>query len=100
MITIFAKLQAAEGKEDEFRSAIETMVAAVSENEPDVMKYALHEVDGSTGTFLLHEVYANDEALKAHGQTDHMKAFGQTLKGISGGRPEISRVTQITDVER
>jgi quinol monooxygenase YgiN len=100
MIIIFAKLQAAEGKEDEFRSAIETMVAAVSENEPDVMKYALHEVDGSPGTFLLHEVYANDEALKAHGQTDHMKAFGQTLKGISGGRPEISRVTQITDVER
>ena len=100
MITIFAKLQAAEGKEDEFRSAIETMVAAVSENEPDVMKYALHEVDGSPGTFLLHEVYANDEALKAHGQTDHMKAFGQTLKGISGGRPEISRVTQITDGER
>ncbi|MEE2875200.1 MAG: putative quinol monooxygenase [Chloroflexota bacterium] len=100
MITIFAKLQAAEGKEDEFRSAIETMVAAVSENEPDVMKYALHEVDSSPGTFLLHEVYANDEALKAHGQTDHMKAFGQTLKGISGGRPEISRVTEITDVKR
>ena len=100
MITIFAKLQASEGKEDEFRSAIETMVAAVSENEPDVMKYALHEVDSSPGTFLLHEVYANDEALKAHGQTDHMKAFGQTLKGISGGRPEISRVTEITDVKR
>ena len=100
MITIFAKLQAAEGKEDEFRSAIETMVAAVSENEPDVMKYALHEVDGSPGAFILHEVYANDEALKAHGQTDHMKAFGQTLKGLSGGRPEISRVTEITDVKR
>jgi len=29
-----------------------------------------------------------------------MKAFGQTLKGISGGRPEISRVTEITDVKR
>ena len=100
MITIFAKLQAAEGKEAEFRSAIETMVAAVSDNEPDVMKYALHEVDGSPGTFLLHEVYANDEALKAHGQTDHTKAFGQTLKGISGARPEISRVTEITDVQR
>ncbi len=100
MITIFAKLQATEGKEDEFRSVIETMVAAVSENEPDVMKYALHEVDGSPGAFFLHEVYANDEALKAHGQTDHMKAFGQTLKGISGGRPEISRVTEITDVKR
>ena len=46
MITVFAKLQAAEGKEEEFRSAIETMVAAVSEHEPDVMKYALHEVAG------------------------------------------------------
>ena len=39
MITIIAKLTAAEGTADEMRAALETMVAGVETNEPDVAAY-------------------------------------------------------------
>ncbi len=86
MNAVIAKLTAAEGKEAEMRAALETMVKAVSDNEPGVLKY---------------ELYETSEAQQAHGQTDHMKAFGAALGGgLSAGRPELTRLEHIAGVSR
>ena len=35
------------------------------------------------------EIYASDEALKAHGGTDYFKAAGAAMGPTMAGRPEI-----------
>lgn len=100
MSIIIAKLTAAPGKEAEMRAELEKMVAAVDKNEPGVTQYSLHATDGEPGVFWFYEEYASDEAQQAHGQTDHMKAFGAALRDIAGGRPEVMRMTKIAGVSR
>lgn len=100
MNAVIAKLTAAEGKEAEMRAALETMVKAVSDNEPDVSKYELHTDPENPAVFYFYELYDNAEAQEAHGKTEHMKALGAALGGISAGRPEITRLEHIAGVER
>ena len=57
MITTIAKLTAAEGKADEMRAALETMVAAVDANEPGVSVYSLHTVADEPNVFYFYEQY-------------------------------------------
>ena len=98
MITIVAKLKAQEGKQDELRKALTTMVDAVKANEPDVPTYSLHTSNDDPTLFLFYEQYASAEAQAAHGKTDHMKALGGSLAGVLDGRPEIEMYTQIAGV--
>ena len=98
MITVIAKLQSQPGKEAEMRAALEKMVAAVKANEPDVPKYELLTSDEDPTVFYFYEQYANEEAQKAHGATDHMKQLGADLGGVAGARPEITRLTWIAGV--
>jgi quinol monooxygenase YgiN len=98
MITIVAKLQAVEGKEGELKSILSDMVGKVKANEPDVPTYSLHVSDEDPTLFLFYEQYANDQALKDHGVTDHMKAMGASLQGLLAGRPVIERYTQVAGV--
>ena len=100
MITIIAKVQAREGKESEMLAALEKMVAAVSTNEPAVSKYELHQDVENPTIFYFYEQYDNDEALKSHGVSEHMKQLGIDLKGVAGARPEITRVTWIAGIDR
>ena len=98
MITIVAKLQAEAGKEAELEAALMEMVGAVKTNEPDVPTYSLHVADDDPTLYLFYEQYANADAQKAHGETDHMKTLGSSLQGLLAGRPEIGRYTQIAGV--
>lgn len=100
MITVIARLTAAEGKADEMRAALETMVGNVDANEPGVLAYSLHTVDDDPNVFYFYEQYENAEAQQAHGQTEHMAALGGALRELAGARPEIIRCTQIAGVNR
>ncbi len=101
MNALIAKLTAAEGKEAEMRAALETMVKAVSDNEPGVLKYELHTDPENPAVFYFYELYETPEAQQAHGKTDHMKAFGAALGGgLSAGRPELTRLEHIAGVDR
>jgi quinol monooxygenase YgiN len=100
MITIVAKLQAQPGKEEEMKAALTRMVEAVDASEPDVRAYSLHQVDDEPATFYFYEQYGSPEALAGHRETEHMRALGAALRDLSAGRPEITRMTQITGVTR
>jgi quinol monooxygenase YgiN len=99
MITVVAKLKAAEGKESELRAVLEEMVGNVKVHEAGkVPTYSLHTADADPRLFLFYEQYANAEAVAEHGTTDHMKAMGGKLRGLLDGRPEIERYTEIAGV--
>jgi quinol monooxygenase YgiN len=38
------------------------------------------------------ELYADAEAVAAHGASEHFKAAGAGFKGLMGGAPEITRM--------
>jgi len=99
VITVIAKLQAGEGKADELRAVLEEMIANVKQHEAgQAVTYSLHTTSEDASLFMFYEQYASEAAFAAHGQTDHMKAFGAKLGGLIGGRPVIERYTQIAGV--
>lgn len=98
MITVVAKLKAAEGKQDELKAALSTMVANVKANEPGVKAYSLHVADNDPTQFMFYEQYADAAAFEAHSKTEHMKALGASLAGLLAGRPEIERYTFLEGV--
>lgn len=100
MITVLAKLTAQPGKEAEMQAALEKMVGDVSSAEPGVATYRLHTVEGEPSVFYFYEQYADDESFTAHNTTDHMKALGMAMREIAAGRPEITRLNVVTDVNR
>ena len=100
MITLTAKLTAAEGKAEAMQAALLHMIAQVQANEPGVMQYAMHSVEGQPGVFLFYEQYADDAAFATHRGTEHMKALGAALADLSAARMEITRLNYIDGVKR
>ena len=101
MITLVAKLTAAEGKADALRTALTDMVANVKANEAGkATAYSLHTSEGDPNTFMFYEQYSGADALEAHGKTDHMRTMGRALRDQSllAGAPVIERYTQIAGV--
>ena len=100
MITVLAKLTAQPGKEAEMQAELEQMVRKVEANEPGTISYSLHTVEGQPGVFYFYEQYEDEEALQAHGQSEHMKALGATMRDLAASRPEITRLQFVTGLER
>lgn len=99
MITLVAKIQAADGKAAELEAALRTMVAAVAANEQGPMvTYTLHTSDTEPGTFLFYEQYRDAAAMEAHGKTPHMADLRAALGTLTAGRPVAERYTEIARI--
>lgn len=90
MIGVIAKLNVAKGKEAEFEKVMLALAAQVRANEPGNHLYTLCK--DKDGNYVVMELYENEEALAAHGQSAHFKASGAGFKGLMAGAPEISRM--------
>lgn len=100
MITVVAKLPVTPGKEEEVEAAFKTMVAAVKANEKGpVVTYSLHKSVNEPGVYLFYEQYESEDAIAAHGKSEHMAALNGALKGNLAGRPTIERYTKIAGIE-
>lgn len=88
MIVILARFRINEGKEKEALEAMRTMAQRVQEKEPGCLAYVSHRPSADPSEIVFYEVYENDAALGAHGASEHMQAFRQSL-------PELVDVTQI-----
>jgi quinol monooxygenase YgiN len=88
MIVLLARFRIKDGKESEALEAMRTMAQRVRESEPGCLAYIWHRSFAEPSEIVSYEVYENDAALGAHGSSEHMKAFGQSL-------PDIVDVTQI-----
>jgi quinol monooxygenase YgiN len=101
MLTIYAKLTAADGKADELKKALTEMVKNVKEKEAGKTTcYSLHVQNDNPNVFMFYEQYASAEAAEEHGKTDHMRTMGRALRdqALLAGPPVIERFTQVAGV--
>jgi quinol monooxygenase YgiN len=93
MLALIAKLKVAAGKESEFEKVMLGLAAEVRRNEPGNKLYTLCKDE--SGGYVVLELYENEQALAAHGQSAHFKAAGAKFAGVMAGRPEIQRLTVV-----
>jgi quinol monooxygenase YgiN len=89
MIGVVAKLFVQEARATEFERIFTDLAAKVKANEAGNIVYQLTKSRTEAGVYKVLELYASDEALKAHGMTDYFKAAGAAMGPCMAGRPEI-----------
>ena len=91
MIAVVAKIPIQEGKMDEAIAIFKELIPNLK-NDPGTEMYNICVDKNDPNTIVVVEAYADADALKLHGSTDHFKATNKKLGGVVGGRPEISRM--------
>ena len=89
MIGVVATLKVQDGKNEGFEKAFLNLAAQVRGNEPGNVIYQLTRSRTEPNTYKVLELYASEDAMKAHGASDHFKAGGASLAPFMAGRPEI-----------
>ena len=89
MIGVIAILKIQDGKAADFEAVFRTLSAAVRAQEPGNICYQLTRSKADPLLYKVLEVYADGDALKAHGASDHFKAAGPGLGACLAGKPEI-----------
>jgi quinol monooxygenase YgiN len=69
------------------------LASQVRANEPGNHLYTLCK--DADGNYLMLELYENEAALAAHGQSEHFRASGRSFKGLMAGAPQIQRLQVI-----
>ena len=88
-VGIIARLTIHPGKNEEFEAIFAELEAAVRENEPGNNFYSLHKSRQDENTYVVLEQYVDQEALDAHGKTDHFRTIGARMGDCMAGRPDI-----------
>ena len=87
-VAVIAKLTANPGQRAELAEAVQSAVAAVTE-EAGTECYILHEDVADENVLWMYELYTDQAALVAHGSSDALKAMGMASRPFAAGRPEI-----------
>ncbi len=89
MIGVIATIRIQDGKAEDFEAVFRSLSAAVRAQEPGNICYQLTKSKSEPNTYKVLEVYADADALKAHGASDHFKAAGPGIGACLAGRPDI-----------
>ena len=73
----------------EFIAAAKEMMAAVRANEPGNKLYQFFKSRKEADTYVVLEIYENDEAAKFHTKADHFRALGPKLMAGMMGMPDV-----------
>ncbi len=87
MITVIARIKIQDGKEEQALEHCRKMAGSMKD-EPGALAYLCHRSLDNPSEIVFFELYADDEAFKAHGQTPHMGDF-------RAGFAELFDVTQV-----
>ena len=88
MIALVAKLNVAAGKEAEFEKVMLGLAEQVRANEAGNHLYTLVKDDDG---YSVLELYEDDTALRAHGQSQHFRDAGAKFAGLMAGPPTLQR---------
>ena len=99
MITQTAAFRIDAAREAEAIAALTELAKAVETNEPGVLAYIPHKVAGDPTQIVFFEVYADEAAMKNHGQQPHLEKLGravrhrlvQAVRGRQAGRRRQAR---------
>lgn len=89
MIGICAQFVCQSGKNAEFEALLSEFVTTVKANEPGAIVYQLVKDKKNADAYFMLELYANQEALDAHGKTAHMAALVGKIGAYLAGAPVI-----------
>lgn len=89
MIGVVATLKCQPGKGAALEAAFGALAAQVRASEPGNRMYQLCRSRGEADTYKVLELYESEDALKAHGASEHFRAAGPGLGAVLAGRPEI-----------
>ena len=89
MIGVVAILKVQPDKAADFEAVFLGLQNKVKANEPGCLTYQLTKSRTEPGIYKVLELYASEDALKAHGGSDYFKAAGATMGPLMAGRPEI-----------
>jgi quinol monooxygenase YgiN len=88
-VGVIATLKLQPGKGAEFEPIAREMAAAVRANEPGNKLYQAFRSRKEPDTYVFLEIYDSEDALKAHGASEHYRANGPRLGSLLAGRPDI-----------
>ena len=89
MIGIVATIKVQEGKGPDFEAVFLELAAAVRAKEPGNVLYQLTKSRADADTYKVLELYKDQDALAAHGQSDHFKEIGRKMGPFMAGRPDV-----------
>lgn len=93
-IVVVATINVQPGKEAEFERIFSDLRAKVRANEAGNLQYDFFKVKDQP-TYVVFEQYASQDALAAHGASEHFKAAGPALGGVLAGRPTIQYLSKV-----
>jgi quinol monooxygenase YgiN len=88
-VGIIATLKVHEGKENEFESIFRELTAAVRTNEPGNTLYQAFRSRKEKTTYIVMEIYENDDAIGAHRKSDHFRTLGAKMGPCLAGAPDV-----------
>lgn len=90
MIGVIATLRIKDGTAEAFEKGFSDLAAQVRANEAGNVAYQLCKSRTEPNTYKVLELYKDQDALTAHGQTDYFKAARPAVFApVLAGRPEI-----------
>jgi len=90
-----ATIKVRDGKDAEFAAAAKQMMAAVRANEPGNRLYQFFKSRKDEGTYVVLEIYDNDEAAKFHTKSDHFRELAPKLGATMVGMPDVHYLESI-----
>ena len=94
-VAAVAKLTAVEGKGEELKSVIATLVAGVRDTEPGTLVYAAAQDAADPDVFWFYELYGSPDAAAAHSSGTALADAGVAMRGLLAARPEVHRLTPV-----
>lgn len=91
MITFVAHVPVKPGSEEAFEAAMAEMAANVRVHEPGALFYEFSRSVEDPATYLVIEVYADEEAFKAHWRTDYIRPSVAKTRGLMAGPPQVKQ---------
>ncbi len=88
-IGVLVTIRIKDGANDAFEAVARELMAAVKANEPGTLVYQFCKSKADATTYTVMEVYADQDALDAHGKTEHFKRLGPQMGPSMAGRPEL-----------
>jgi quinol monooxygenase YgiN len=94
VVVLFVRLRAKAERADDVAAALAEFPRMV-EGEPGTLVFAAHRAAHEPDTFLFYEVYADEDALRAHQAGAMVQQFGARIGDALAGPPEITYATKL-----
>jgi quinol monooxygenase YgiN len=95
-VHVIAIFYAEMGKEDEMESALRELIEPTRRETGCIRYDLLRSLKGEHYVeFVFVEEWASEEALDAHGQSEHLKSLRGRIKGSMGSLPRVIRYRQV-----